>query len=209
MTKDPGDFWTWLRDTIQRSRAMQRYRQGGDEDIASITSDVPCDDCALCCTSGMMIPVFPEEAKLVFIKSENIDGTNYLKQDADGSCVHYHKAKGKCLIYDSRPVMCRSYDCRSHLASRMIEGGLSALPDQWGTVWYEDNYRALVLQAIHLAAVDTESEFPGANSIICSDRGVARFPEYLGAALAQLKAEAEREAQRPKLILPGLPGDPT
>lgn len=200
--KNPGPFFPWLRDAVRQSRSLSHYRQGRDITIEDITADVPCDGCRKCCVNGMNLPVFPDEP--VWIKTVKKDGIRFLAHTDKGECAHWHRTKGKCMIYDQRPVLCRAYDCRVHLASRLIESEIEDLITQWDDSWLTDENR-LILFAIHLAAMDTEKDLPGANSIIASDRGLARFPEYLcvaSEARMEAQAKAEEAANEPKIYMP-------
>lgn len=198
--KDPGEFFVWLRDAIRQSRAVNAYRLGQIE-AEGITSEVPCADCHKCCTNGMHVPLFPAEP--VWLKSEDHDGQRFLKQSEKGECFYWQRLKGKCQIYDRRPVLCRTYDCRIHLASKMIEKENVEIAEQWDDDWHKETHRALILLAIHLAALDTDKEVPGANSVMASGRGIARFPEYLAEAYSMMmKAQDEIEEQQSLIILP-------
>ena len=204
--KDPGNFFEWLRDSIRQSRALSHFRQGRDVPLQEITAAVPCDDCHKCCTNGMEIPVFPDESS--WLKTDEREGVRYLKHTEKGECAHWHRLKGKCMIYEQRPVLCRTYDCRVHLASHVVETEIEDVASQWDDSWMTDENR-LILFAIHLAAVDTEKDLPGANSVIASDRGLARFPEYLcvaSAAREEARERAEEAANDTRIILPGGPG---
>jgi len=203
--KDPGDFFEWLSGAIQCARALSYYRNGhNDIPMAAMEADVPCDDCAKCCELDMQRPLFEDEDQMYDSVTDS-DGRTCLATDDEGRCIYL--VDGECSIYDRRPLLCRAYDCRGHVASRMIEREISDIAAQWDHKWYQDGYRAFILQAIHLAALDAEREIPGANSIIASDRGLARFPEYLGQVIrameeAKAKAEAEAEEERPAIYLP-------
>ncbi len=200
--KDPGDFFQWLAGAIRRSRALSHYRQGREIDVEELTADVPCGDCHKCCENNVQVPVFSEEADRY--KTMDYDGFRYLEQTEEGRCVYL--IDGKCDIYDERSILCRTYDCRVHVASKMVEPEIMSVATQWGEEWFRDGYRGLILLAIHLAAVDTHKELPGANTIIASDRGLARFPEYLGRAMTKMyeaRTEFEKEANDPKIIIPG------
>ncbi len=69
-----------------------------------------CNDCTLCCTSAMSIPMSDADDPNDYIMEER-DGQQLVALHLDGhTCIHL--VDGKCEVYDNRPEVCRSYDCR-------------------------------------------------------------------------------------------------
>jgi len=81
-----GEFATWIEEL---TRTMKGVSKG----------NVPCGDCAGCCTSGL--------EKRHFL----------LGYDEKGHCPMFKT--DKCSIYESRPEICRQYDCRVLAASKI------------------------------------------------------------------------------------------
>jgi Fe-S-cluster containining protein len=86
-------------------------------------SDVPCGDCAACCSAGQFIPVGPDEhdalraipAELLFPAPRMPKGHMLMGHDDKGRCPMWiHQ---RCSIYASRPRACRTYDCRVFAAA--------------------------------------------------------------------------------------------
>src|SRR5258706_3246454 len=75
-----GSFAAWVHD-------MQRALRG------EIASDVPCEGCTACCTSGMFVPIGPDEldalahvpAELVF-PAPRRPGYVVIPHDGHGRC---------------------------------------------------------------------------------------------------------------------------
>lgn len=105
-----GDFGAWA--------------EGLEAAIAGARdSEVPCGDCAACCSAGQFIPVGPDEidalraipAKLLFPAPRMPKGHMLLGHDEKGRCPMWiHR---RCSIYASRPRACRTYDCRVFAAA--------------------------------------------------------------------------------------------
>lgn len=102
---DAGDFSTWLAEM----QGAIRGERG---------SDVPCRDCAACCTSSQFVHIAPEEAdtlahipaELLFPAPRMPRGHVVLGYDGRGHCPMF--VDNRCSIYDHRPRTCRTYDCR-------------------------------------------------------------------------------------------------
>jgi Fe-S-cluster containining protein len=109
-----GEFGTWLTST----RAALR----GDGD-----SEVPCGDCAACCTSSQFVLVEPDEAdtkahipaQLLFPAPRRPKGYLLLGYDERGHCPMLVDVR--CSIYEHRPRACRVYDCRIFVATGVPE----------------------------------------------------------------------------------------
>lgn len=86
-------------------------------------SDVPCDGCVACCTSGQTILVEPgERAALPPHAVVDVGGGEAaLAHDADGRCVLL--VGGACTAYEQRPRRCRTYDCRVFPATGLAPEG--------------------------------------------------------------------------------------
>jgi Fe-S-cluster containining protein len=70
-------------------------------------SDVPCDGCVACCTSGQTIAVDDDELAALPAHAV-IDGA--LARDGDRCALL--DGDDRCTIYAVRPRRCRTYDCR-------------------------------------------------------------------------------------------------
>jgi Fe-S-cluster containining protein len=70
-------------------------------------SDVPCDGCVACCTSGQTIVVDADEVDAL-PPGAVVDGA--LARDGDRCALL--DADDRCTAYDVRPRRCRTYDCR-------------------------------------------------------------------------------------------------
>ena len=105
-----GDFATWL------AAFQAALRDEGD-------SDVPCDGCTACCSSGQFIHIGPDEtdalahvpAELRFPAPGLPGGHVVLGYDENGRCPML--AEHGCSIYEHRPRTCRTYDCRVFAAA--------------------------------------------------------------------------------------------
>ena len=105
-----GDFATWL------AAFQAALRDEGD-------SDVPCDGCTACCSSGQFIHIGPDEtdalahvpAELRFPAPGLPGGHVVLGYDEHGRCPML--ADHGCSIYEHRPRTCRTYDCRVFAAA--------------------------------------------------------------------------------------------
>lgn len=100
--RDAGGFAEWVV-------AMQDGMRTGRG------SDVPCDGCVACCTSGQTIVVDADETDaLEHLPPEALvaigDGDHALARDEGGRCVLL--VDGACSVYEHRPRRCRTYDCR-------------------------------------------------------------------------------------------------
>ena len=97
--RDAGPYAAW-------ALAMQEGMRTGRG------SDVPCDGCVACCTSGQTIVVDDDEladlppGALVATGG----GEHALRHDDDGRCALL--VGGACSAYEVRPRRCRTYDCR-------------------------------------------------------------------------------------------------
>lgn len=99
---DAGPFADWIV-------AMQAGLRDGTG------SDVPCDGCVACCTSGQTIVVEGDEHDaLAHLPASALvdlgDGDHALAHDDQGRCVLL--VGGACTVYEHRPRRCRTYDCR-------------------------------------------------------------------------------------------------
>lgn len=100
-----GEYASWLR-------GMQEALEGDQ------VSDVPCDGCTACCTSGQFVHIEPDEtdtlshipAELLFPAPLRPRGHVLLGYDERGHCPML--VDGACSIYEHRPRACRTYDCR-------------------------------------------------------------------------------------------------
>src|SRR5687767_16035711 len=103
---DAGYFGAWLA----AARASLRGEGQGLE--------VPCGDCAGCCTSSLFVHISPGEtetlaiipAKLLVRAPGRPRGHKLLGFAEDGSCPMVKQRR--CSIYEHRPRTCRDYDCR-------------------------------------------------------------------------------------------------
>jgi uncharacterized protein len=110
-----GVFSEWLPGAL----ASMRGEQG---------SDVPCDGCTACCTSGYPIRIGAAEVDVVarippehLVSSPGLpDGDVIMVSDARGHCPML--VDDRCTIYEHRPQTCRAYDCRV-LAAAGLSGG--------------------------------------------------------------------------------------
>lgn len=177
MKKDPGDFFEWLASTLKRNRALAHYRNGLPINLGDLTANVPCGDCHKCCEHNVQTPESVGQRP----STTDYDAFCMLEQTDENDCVCAYLVDGKCKIYRRRSILCRTYDCRIHMASGFWAREMKDAIMQWGTGWFEYADQELILFAISLAAKDIK-EMPRANSIIASDRGIARFGEYLGQA---------------------------
>jgi uncharacterized protein len=108
--KRAGDFSAWLH-ALRTS-----YLEGG-------AVDVPCGDCAACCTSSHFVHIAVGEAlTLARIPEELLvpapgapAGTQLLGCDQKGRCSLLNGRR--CEIYEDRPQTCRLYDCRVYAAA--------------------------------------------------------------------------------------------
>ena len=107
-----GDFDTWLG-------SMQTALEGSGE------SDVPCGECAACCTASQFVHIAPDEAgalahipaALLFTAPGLPAGHVLMGYDSRGHCPML--VDGACSIYAHRPRTCRTYDCRVFAAARV------------------------------------------------------------------------------------------
>jgi uncharacterized protein len=105
-----GDFSAWLH------ALRTAYLQDG-------VVDVPCGDCAACCTSSHFVHVGPGEAltraripeELLVAAPGAVAGTLLLGFDQKGRCPLLNGRR--CEIYEDRPRTCRLYDCRVYTAA--------------------------------------------------------------------------------------------
>jgi Fe-S-cluster containining protein len=114
VTREPdvpaGEFSTWLR----------RTRSAHLNDTAV---DVPCGDCAACCTSSYFIHIRPDETgtlgqipdELLVAAPGLPKGHVVIGYDEHGRCPMLRD--GRCSIYEHRPLTCRTYDCRVFAAA--------------------------------------------------------------------------------------------
>ena len=107
---DAGPFAEWVM-------AMQAGLRDGTG------SDVPCDGCVACCTSGQTIEVEPDEAGVLPPAAlvDVGDGERALARDEQGRCVLL--VDGACTAYEHRPRRCRTYDCRIFPAAGLAPEG--------------------------------------------------------------------------------------
>ena len=105
---DAGPFAEWVV-------AMQDGMRTGTG------SNVPCDGCVACCTSGQTIPVDDDEVDLLPGHAMvAVGGEHVLAQEA-GRCVLL--VDGACSAYEQRPRRCRTYDCRIFPATGLTPEG--------------------------------------------------------------------------------------
>lgn len=105
--RDAGRYAAW-------ALAMQEGMRTG------LGSDVPCDGCVACCTSGQTIIVDPDEVAVLphAALRTTSDGDHALRHDDTGRCVLL--VDGACTAYDVRPRRCRTYDCRIFPATGLV-----------------------------------------------------------------------------------------
>ena len=100
-----GEFTVWLNEFIE---TMKGRRPG----------DVPCGECAGCCTSSKFILVRPTDVAareripeaLLFPAPGLPSGFDLLGYNEQGHCPMFQQ--DGCSIYPDRPETCRQYDCR-------------------------------------------------------------------------------------------------
>lgn len=100
-----GDFAAWL--------ALMQAALRGEQ-----SANVPCGDCAACCTSAQFIHIAPDETDalahipraVLFPAPRAPRGHVLMGYDEKGRCPML--VDGSCLIYEHRPRTCRTYDCR-------------------------------------------------------------------------------------------------
>jgi Fe-S-cluster containining protein len=78
-------------------------------------SDVPCDGCVACCTSGQTIVVDADEAAAL-PPGAVVDGA--LARHGDRCALL--DAEDRCTVYAVRPRRCRTYDCRIFPATGIV-----------------------------------------------------------------------------------------
>lgn len=84
----------------------------------SVTREVPCGTCSLCCR-GEAIILHPEDGddhrtfltKKIWHPLQNKE-VYALQRKSDGDACIYLGAMGGCTIHERRPAICRSFDCR-------------------------------------------------------------------------------------------------
>lgn len=124
-------------------------------------SDVPCDGCVACCTSGQTILVEADERSA--LPSHAVvdvgDGEHALAHDGDGRCVLL--VEGACIAYEVRPRRCRTYDCRIFPATGLApERDKPAIADRAAT-WtfrYEGGDDRRRQEAVRTAVVAIRSQ---------------------------------------------------
>lgn len=120
--RDAGPFAEWvvaMQDGLRTGRG----------------SDVPCDGCVACCTSGQTIVVEADEASV--LPPEALvpvgDGAHVLARDDAGRCVLL--VDGGCTAYEVRPRRCRTYDCRIFPATGLVpeddKPAIAAVAAEW------------------------------------------------------------------------------
>ena len=119
-------------------------------------TDVPCDGCVACCTSGQTIVVGPDEAAALPAAAlvDLGDGDRALAHDEQGCCVLL--VDGACTAYEHRPRRCRTYDCRIFPATGLVpEDDKPAIAERaaaWRFTYDEPDDRRRQ-QAVHMAVV--------------------------------------------------------
>lgn len=148
--RDAGRFSDWIV-------AMQDGLRTG------VGSDVPCDGCVACCTSGQTIVVDADEvdARRYLPRHALVpigDGDHVLARDGAGRCVLL--VDGACIAYDHRPQRCRTYDCRIFPATGLQpEDDKPAIVER-AVTWrfrYESAEDRARQQAAHLAVLALRS----------------------------------------------------
>jgi hypothetical protein len=146
-----GFFGQWLE---QARAALQGH--GGME--------VPCGECAGCCTSSYSILLRPHDAALDVVPVKFLSGVPGLAYPhakmnplANGHCPMFQH--GKCAIYAQRPQTCLDYDCRVFAAAGIPTGDNRPVINQRIRQWRFD-YATTADRQAH-AAVRSAAAFMG------------------------------------------------
>ena len=92
-------------------RASELLRDKYQEPNADVDCEARMPVCkGACC--GCRVPLAKQDVVEGALKWD-LANPYYLRQTADGRCVHQSTTTGFCTVYDRRPLACRSYTCRN------------------------------------------------------------------------------------------------
>jgi len=133
---------------------------------SSEKTEVPCEGCTACCSSGQGLFLHPEkgddvESYQCQVTADRAGNTVFLLATTPaGACIYL--GPSGCTIYHRRPLLCRSFDCRSHylILPRQDRDNLVRLGLSSRAVFNAGRARLKTLSATERqACIDTREEF--------------------------------------------------
>lgn len=173
------DFLPWLSSVLQ---VIYKLEHG-----LSVSADVPCGTCTLCCEGQIRTVLQDNEVEHPLYEAVKDGSTWIIPKDENKRCIHL--GSNGCNIHASRPGVCRSFDCRKRMVANMADPATLEMAKQWDMSRWHIEENDLFIAAIRSAALNYQKADPGAGISKITAYAITHFQQYLGPVYLRMKAK--------------------